>query len=164
MPQGQYPLYPGISFNAAVNKLFGLSVMLSLPIGDTKEIMIQIPAGFARLVDQKIFFLTSAIDFTVFEGVTAKPGTPLPTYCIDRNITSSSSAICTLGPTGVSGGTPLIGMEHFGLTTDIIGGNERDTSSIAAVTLKQSTNYLIRLTNVGSEAISNLHYLVAWAE
>lgn len=164
MAGGNYPLYPAISLNTAVVRFYGLSVQMDIPMGATRSVLLEVPAMFIRLVDQKIFFLQSAIDFKVTEGVTATAGTSIPLYCIDRNITIPTSITASLNPTGVSGGVDLIGGEHFQLTTDIIGGSERELSSISFITLQQNTNYLFSFTNAGTENITNLHYLNAWAE
>ena len=162
-----FPLYP--QFGADPTQFRNIMALTfeqdAVTTGQTLNFQVKTAAKEIRVYDIAVEFTQGEVDFTILEGATCTDGvTAVPVVSADRNSGFVSSVFASSDPTGISGGTVLKGMEHFGLPSPIIGFADEPPASLNFVTLKFNSNYIFRFVNVSSENISEVRFLLLFAE
>lgn len=163
----RYPIYPefGADPNKFKNTLSFLYENDLFLIGSTINIQVKTGNSDVRLYDQAIEFFNGEIDFTIIEDATCTDGTtPIAIGNPDRNSAFISSVTAYSDPTGISGGTIVAGMEHFGLPSPVFGLGDVPPTILNYLSLKHNSNYIIRFENVGTEDIIDFRYIMLWSE
>lgn len=163
----KYPTYPDFGSDPTkFNNALSITIEQDLfTVGQVLNLQVKIGSTDIRIYDQIVEFYNGDVDFTILESPTLTDGvTPVPIGNADRNSTFVSSVTAYSDPTGISGGTPLRGMEHFGVPSPIIGFGDVPPTTVNFLTLKLNTNYIIRFANVGTENIIDFRYLLLFAE
>lgn len=163
----RYPIYPQFGSDPTSHKNI-LAITFEhdvLTPGQTINLQLKTSNSEIRLYDQLIEFAESLIDYTVIEDAIVTDGTTVVNIeNSDRNSSFVSSIQAFSDPTGISGGTVVAGIEHFGLPSPFIGSADVPPQSVEYITLKRNTNYIFRFTNIGAEDIYDFRMILLWAE
>lgn len=99
-------------------------------------------------------------DGLLYEGVTATAGSAVAAYNRNRNSLTEPTVVITSTPTAITTGTTIIRSGHYG-SGKTIGGNDRTVNELI---LKRNTKYLLRLTNVVTNASNYMSVRLNWYE
>lgn len=163
----RYPIYP--EFGTDSTKFNNIQAITteqdSFTPGQVLNYQLKIGGSEIRVYDLLVEFYNGEVDFTILENPTLTDGvTAIPVGNTDRNSTFATSVRAYSDPTGISGGTPLLGMEHFGLPSPVIGFGDIPPQSVNYITMRLNTNYIFRFANVGTEAIIDFRFIILFAE